>query len=50
MVGKKLDPRTLKLVGEDYHNAYDATSLYPAAMALPHASYLDAENLEVFTE
>jgi len=47
---KILHPKTSKLVGDDYHFAWDATSLYAAAMALIHATYLDAPNAMVLTE
>jgi hypothetical protein len=41
---------TNELIGGDYNIAFDATSLYAAAMALLHATYLDASNVMVLTE
>lgn len=49
LVGKKLNPFTLKLIGSDYHIAFDATSLYSSAMALLHATYLDGDNIKFLT-
>jgi hypothetical protein len=50
LVGKVLKPGSLEFVGGDYHIAFDATSLYPSAMSLPHASYLDVENCKALSE
>jgi hypothetical protein len=50
LVGKKLDKYTLDILGVDYDIAFDATSLYPSAMALPHASYIDIDNLNKLTK
>jgi hypothetical protein len=41
---------TNELIGGDYNIAFDATSLYAAAMALIHSTYLDARNAMVLTD
>ena len=49
LVGKKLSQESIDLIDGDYQISFDATSLYPSAMYLPHASYLDAENTFALT-
>lgn len=50
MIKIPLKPESLALIGKDYQIAFDATSLYPSAMALEHAEYLDPETTKIMTE
>lgn len=49
LVGKKLHPDSIHLIKKSYQIAFDATSLYPSAMALKHSTYLDAENTKILS-